>query len=50
MTIIHILVVYLTGTGRQQVLEGPKTMFDPVATLPRPDEPGPLMAVARHIT
>src|SRR5262249_33607226 len=29
----------LTGAGRQQVLQGPKTVLDPAATLPCPDEP-----------
>src|SRR5262245_59953452 len=31
----------LTGPSRQQVLQGAKTVLDPVAPLPRPDEPRP---------
>src|SRR4029450_5703847 len=35
------LVLHLTGSRRQQVLQGPKTILDPVAPLPCPDEPWP---------
>src|SRR5919198_530181 len=39
MAVIGILILHLTGPGRQQVLQGPKTVLDPVAPLPGPDEP-----------
>src|SRR5215472_19129206 len=39
MAIVHILAVHLAGPSCQQVLEGPETVLDPVAPLPRPDEP-----------
>src|SRR4029434_9017254 len=39
MTVIGIFAVHLTGSGRQQVLQGPKAVLDPTATLPRPYEP-----------
>src|SRR4029077_15880654 len=39
MAVVSILVLRLTGSRRQQVLQGPKTVLDPVAPLPRPDEP-----------
>src|SRR5262245_31473842 len=39
MAVVCLFAMYLTGTGRQQVLEGPKAVLDPVAPLPRPDEP-----------
>src|SRR5215471_18744701 len=41
MPIVSVFTVHLTGTGCQQVLQGPETMLDPVAPLPRPDEPWP---------
>src|SRR4030095_12730966 len=41
MAVVRILAVHLTGPGRQQVLQGPKTILDPVAPLPGPDEPRP---------
>src|SRR6266850_3361458 len=41
MAVVDILAVHLTGSGRQQVLQGPKTVLDPMATLPRPYEPWP---------
>ena len=41
MAVVGIFVLHLTGPSRQQVLEGPETMLDPVATLPCPDEPRP---------
>src|SRR5262245_61533207 len=41
MAVVGLLTVHLTGVGRQQVLQGPKTVLDPVAPLPCPDEPRP---------
>src|SRR5262245_13499098 len=41
MAVVGILAVHLASPGRQQVLQGPKTILDPVAPLPRPDEPWP---------
>src|SRR5262249_10649285 len=41
MAIVRIFVLHLTGSGRQQVLQGPKAVLDPVAPLPGPDEPWP---------
>src|SRR5215470_1910401 len=41
MAVVSILVLHLTGPSRQQVLQGAKTVFDPVPPLPRPDEPWP---------
>jgi hypothetical protein len=41
MAVVGILALHLTGPCRQQVLQGPKTVLDPVAPLPRPDEPWP---------
>src|SRR5262245_33503032 len=41
MAVIGILILHLTGPSRQQVLQGAKTVLDPVAPLPRPDEPWP---------
>src|SRR5215831_19927778 len=38
MAIVRILTLHLTGAGRQQVLQGPKAVLDPVAPLPGPDE------------
>src|SRR5215470_12109048 len=39
MAVVGILVLQLTGPSRQQVLQGAKTVLDPGAPLPRPDEP-----------
>src|SRR5688572_14391177 len=39
MAVVGIFAVYLTGSRRQQVLQGPKTVLNPTATLPCPDEP-----------
>src|SRR5262245_38431382 len=41
MTVVGILALYLTGPSCQQVLQGPKTVLDPVAPLPGSDEPWP---------
>src|SRR4030095_11662404 len=41
MAVVRILAVHLAGPSRQQVLQRPKTVLDPPATLPRPDEPRP---------
>src|SRR5215813_656174 len=41
MAIVGILALHLTGPSRQQVLQGPKAVLDPVAPLPGPDEPWP---------
>src|SRR5215510_6641294 len=41
MTVVGIFVVHLAGPSRQQVLQGAKTVLDPVASLPGPDEPRP---------
>src|SRR5215468_11527443 len=41
MAVVSILAQYLTGPSRQQVLQGAKTVLDPVSPLPRPDEPRP---------
>src|SRR6266480_5793008 len=41
MAVVRILTVHLTGPGRQQVLQGPKTVLDPVAPLPCPYKPWP---------
>src|SRR5262245_30938909 len=41
MAVVGILMLHLTGPSRQQVLQGPKTVLDPVPPLPRPDEPRP---------
>src|SRR6267142_1096605 len=41
MAVVRLFAVHLAGPGRQQVLEGPETVLDPTATLPRPDEPRP---------
>src|SRR5262249_28838477 len=41
MAVVRILVLHLTGAGCQQVLQGAKTVLDPVPSLPRPDEPWP---------
>src|SRR5262250_3166485 len=41
MTVVGIFVVQLAGPSRQQVLQGAKTVLDPGAPLPGPDEPRP---------
>src|ERR1041385_5762037 len=41
MAVVGILALHLTGPSRQQVLQGAKTVLDPVSPLPRPDEPRP---------
>src|SRR6516162_10873123 len=41
MAVVRILALHLTGPSRQQVLQGAKTVLDPGAPLPRPDEPWP---------
>src|SRR5262245_8678023 len=41
MAVVGIFVVHLTGSRRQQMLQGPKAVLDPVAPLPGPDEPWP---------
>src|SRR5262249_32922411 len=41
MPIVSIFTVRLTGTGCEQMLQGPKAVLDPVAPLPGPDEPWP---------
>src|SRR5512138_961064 len=39
MAIVGIFAVHLTGPSRQQVLQRPKAVLNPVAPLPGPDEP-----------
>src|SRR4029453_128918 len=39
MAVVGILALHLTGPSRQEVLQSPKAVLDPVAPLPRPDEP-----------
>src|SRR5262245_36741480 len=39
MAVVGILALHLTGISRQQVLQGAKTVLNPVPPLPRPDEP-----------
>src|SRR5438876_12201038 len=41
MAVVGLLALHLTGPSRQQVLQGAKTVLDPGAPLPRPDEPRP---------
>src|SRR5215211_6086335 len=41
MPIVSVFTVRLTGTGCQQVLQGPETVLDPVAPLPYPYQPWP---------
>src|SRR6266705_5036152 len=41
MAVVCLFAVHLTGSGRQQVLQGPKAVLNPVAPLPCPDEPRP---------
>src|SRR5262249_38238270 len=39
MAIVGSFAVHLTGPSRQQVLQSPKAVLNPVAPLPCPDEP-----------
>ena len=39
MAVVSILALHLTGPSRQQVLQGPKTILDPVAPFPRSYKP-----------
>src|SRR6266571_5168471 len=39
--VVRLFAVHLAGPSRQQVLQSPKTVLDPPATLPRPYEPRP---------
>src|SRR5262245_30970579 len=41
MPIARLLTVNLTGAGCQQILQGPKTVLDPVSPLPCPNQPRP---------
>src|SRR5262245_45592838 len=41
MAVVGTLALHLTGSRRQQVLQGPKTMLDPVTPLPCPYQPWP---------
>src|SRR5215472_12096988 len=41
MAVVGILALHLKGPSRQQVLQGPKTILDPVAPLPCPYQPWP---------
>src|SRR5215471_9985069 len=41
MAVVGILALHLAGSRRQQVLQGPKAVLNPVAPLPGPDEPRP---------
>src|SRR5262245_30832952 len=41
MAVVGIFTLHLTGAGCQQMLQGPKTVLDPVAPLPGPDEAWP---------
>src|SRR5215471_6963889 len=41
MTIVGSFVLYLTGTGCEEVFQRPKAVLDPVTPLPGPDEPRP---------
>src|SRR4051794_5853709 len=41
MAVVRSLALHLTGSRRQQVLQGPKTILDPVAPLPCPYQPWP---------
>src|SRR5437764_9322033 len=41
MAIVGILALHLASAGRQEVLQGAKTVLDPVAPLPRPYKPRP---------
>src|SRR5262245_5973229 len=37
--VVCLFALHLTCPSRQQVLQGPKTVLDPVAPLPRPNDP-----------
>src|ERR687883_67005 len=39
MAVVGLFALHLTGPSRQQVLQSPKAVLDPVPPLPRPDEP-----------
>src|SRR5919109_2575460 len=41
MTVVGIFALHLTCPSRQQMLQRPKAVLDPVAPLPRPDKPRP---------
>src|SRR5215831_5979272 len=41
MAVVCIFTLHLTGAGCQQMLQGPKTILDPVAPLPCPYQPWP---------
>src|SRR5687767_4975988 len=41
VAVVRTFAVHLTGSRRQQVLQGPKTVLDPVAPLPGSYEPLP---------
>src|SRR5688572_29847616 len=41
MAVVSLFAVHLACPSRQQVLQSPKAILDPVAPLPRPDEPRP---------
>src|SRR5215467_13423381 len=41
MAVVGMFTLHLTGAGCQQMLQGPKTILDPVAPLPCPDQPWP---------
>ena len=41
MAVVGIFALHLAGPSRQQVLQGAKTMLNPMAPLPRPDEARP---------
>src|SRR5262245_53491357 len=41
MAVVGIFTLYLTGPSRQQMLQGPKAVLDPVAPLPCPNESWP---------
>src|SRR5438309_276635 len=41
MAVVGILALHLTGPSRQQMLQGPKTILDPVAPLPCSYQPWP---------
>src|SRR3712207_975827 len=39
MAVVRIFAVHLTGSRRQQVLQGPEAVLNPVAPLPCPYQP-----------
>src|SRR6516225_2612955 len=41
MAVVCLFALHLTGSRRQQVLQGPKTILDPVAPLPCSYQPWP---------